>query len=114
MRKLALIVAVLAFIVAPGLAEAGGFGATGFEASLNTGLSTNLVLSFWRPFFYAGPLVYGYPAAFGFAYPGPYVSEGDASVTSYTYGYPGPYTYGVYGYLRPACSTQLDGSWVCS
>ncbi len=109
MKKLVLIVAILAFIAAPGLAQAGGS-----HAAFRDGHSRGQAPFFWRPFFYAGPLVYGYPAGLGYAYPGPYLTDGVGDATRYTYGYPGPYTYGVYGYIRPTCSTQLNGSWVCN
>jgi hypothetical protein len=105
-KKLVLIVVILAFTSAPGLAQAGGFDAS---------LSGRQAPFFWRPFFYAGPVVYGYPAGLGYGYPGPYfTNESAADVTPYTYGYPGPYSYGVYGYTRPTCSSQPNGLWVCS
>jgi hypothetical protein len=104
-KKLVLVVVILAFTSVPGLAQAGG-------AIFHGGLSRGQAPFFWRPFFYAGPVVYGYPAGLGYAYPGPYFSnEGDA--TPYTYGYPGPIIYGVYGYVRPTCSSQPNGMWIC-
>ena len=109
MKRLVLILALLALTLTPGLADAGGFHA-GFHDSR----SRVPVQFFWRPFFYAGPPIYGYPAGFGYGYPGPFFSEDDGDATRYTYGYPGPYTYGVFGYTRPTCVAQLNGYWVCS
>jgi hypothetical protein len=109
MKKLVLILAMLALTAAPGLAHAGGF-----HAGFHDNRSRMQGQFFWRPFFYPGPFVYGYPGGFGYAYPGPYFTTDDGDATRYTYGYPGPYTYGVYGYRRPSCAAQLNGYWVCS
>jgi hypothetical protein len=109
MKKLVLILALLTFTFAPGFAHAGGF-----HAGFHDNRSRVQGQFFWRPFFYAGPFIYGYPAGFGYGYPGPYFDEGDGDAARYTYGYPGPYTYGVFGYTRPSCVAQLNGYWVCS
>ena len=57
MKKLVLILALLALTVSPGLASAGGF-----HAGFHDNRSKVQAQFFWRPFFYAGPFIYGYPA----------------------------------------------------
>jgi hypothetical protein len=93
MKKFLLILAILALTAAPGLAHAGALHPGSHENR-----SRAQAQFFWRPFFYAGPFVYGYPAGLGYAYPGPYFDNGGGDATRYAYGFPGPYTYGVYSY----------------
>ena len=105
MIVLVLICAVLAM---PGLAQAetrvrGGHTHSGATAQAPF---------FWRPFFYPGPFVYGYPGGLNYAFPGPYASAGERA--PYTYGYPGPYNYGTMEYSSPNCSAKPDGRWLCS
>ena len=104
MKRWIFLLIVMAVLVMPLLADAGGFvgrGSLGVQGP-----------SYWHPFFYPGPFAYGYPGGFTYAYPGPYVSNNDAS--SYTYGYPGPYSYGTWTYSRPHCFSKPDGRWLCS
>ncbi len=105
MKKIILLVVIVAVIAMPMLADAGG-----------TRMSGRFVVQgpfYWHPFFYPGPFSYGYPGGLNYAFPGPYVSSG-AEESSYTYGYPGPYSYGTWDYSRPKCVAKPNGYWVCS
>ena len=103
MKKLILLLTVVAVLAMPVLADAG------FVVRGRSGVQVPV---YWHPFFYPGPFAYGYPGGFTYAYPGPYVS--DSEPASYTYGYPGPYSYGTWTYSRPHCVSKPDGRWVCS
>jgi hypothetical protein len=103
MKKLTLLLMMLAVLALPARADAGRFVVRG-----GCGVQTP---PYWHPFFYPGPFAYGYPGSFTYAYPGPYVTSGDPA--PYTYGYPGPYSYGTWTYSRPQCFSKPDGYWVC-
>ncbi len=56
--------------------------------------------------------LHGYPGGLNYAYRGPYFSSG--ADEPYTYGYPGPYSYGTLEYSRPKWPAKPNGFWVCS
>ena len=104
MKKMILLLVLLAVIASPVLAHAGGVVRASRFAVYGP--------FYWHPFFYPGPFSYGYPGGFTYAYPGPYVSYSGGA--PYTYGYPGPYSYGTWVYSKPYCYAKPDGYWVCS
>ena len=96
MKKMIVLMVIVAVLALPLLAQAGGTRTQG-----------RVIVQgpfYWHPFFYPGPFTYGYP--------GPYVSSGPEE--PYTYGYPGPYSYGTWDYSRPKCLAKPNGYWVCS
>ena len=104
MKKMILLVVIVAVIAMPVFAHAGGVRIQG-----------RFIVQgpfYWHPFFFPGPFSYGYPGGFTYAYPGPYVSYSGGE--PYTYGYPGPFSYGTWDYARPYCFAKSNGYWVCS
>ena len=104
MKKMIVLMVIVAVLALPLLAQAGGTRTQG-----------RFIVQgpfYWHPFFYPGPFTYGYPGGLAYAYPGPYVSSGPEE--SYSYGYPGPYSYGTWDYSRPKCLAKPNGYWVCS